>query len=299
MAGNILNFGSLNIDYVYSLDHIVKEGETESSFAYQVFEGGKGLNQSVALARAGGHVFHAGRIGKEGAFLKDALESAGADCRFLLTDDGPNGHAIIQRSAAGENCIILYPGANHKISTEDIDRVLSHFGEGDILVCQNEISNMDYLIPAAHRRGMRIAWNPSPVTDVVSRMDFRQIYWLIINEIEGHAITGERQPEKILDALLTQYPDLRVVLTLGADGSVYRDKTVTVTQERYTVPVKDTTAAGDTFLGYFISEAARNSDIPSALRLASMAAALAVSREGAMPSIPTRGAVEEALGCRT
>lgn len=138
MAGKILNFGSLNIDYVYSLDHIVREGETEASFDYQVFAGGKGLNQSVALARAGGWVFHAGRIGKEGRFLREALEENGVDCQFLLTDDGANGHAIIQRSAAGENSILLYPGANHQNTREDMDRALAQFGEGDVLVCQNE-----------------------------------------------------------------------------------------------------------------------------------------------------------------
>jgi len=296
MAGKILNFGSLNIDYVYSLDHIVKEGETESSFGYQVFEGGKGLNQSVALARAGATVFHAGKIGKEGLFLKEALESSGVDCRYLVTDTGANGHAIIQRSAAGENCIILYPGANHTITPQDIDRVLDDFSAGDVLVCQNEISQMPYLIASAHKRGMRIAWNPSPITDVVGQIDFRQITWLIINEIEGQAITGKTQPEEILQSLRADYPQLRVVLTLGEAGSVYQDASVTLTQQRYTVAVKDTTAAGDTFLGYFVKEASReNGDLPTALRQASMAAAIAVSREGAMPSVPAYHEVEAAL----
>ena len=154
MARKILNFGSLNIDYVYVMDHIVREGETASSLDYQVFEGGKGLNQSVALAKAGGEVYHAGRIGKEGIFLKDALERCGVDCRYLSVDDGANGHAIIQRSVEGENCIILYPGANHKITCEDMDQVLDQFAAGDILVCQNEISEMEYLIDKAYEKGL-------------------------------------------------------------------------------------------------------------------------------------------------
>lgn len=296
MAGKILNFGSLNIDYVYSLDHITKAGETQASNGYQVFAGGKGLNQSVALARSGGEVFHAGRIGKEGTFLKEALVRSGVDCRFLETDDGANGHAIIQRSATGENCIILYPGANHQITETNIDEVLSSFSAGDILVCQNEISSMEYLIRAAYAKGMQIAWNPSPVTGIVEKIDLNRITWLIINEIEGQAITRQSQPEDILSVLRKRYPTLRVVLTLGEDGSVYQDHTMTLHQQRYTVPVKDTTAAGDTFLGYFICEAAREKpDIPKALRLASMAAALAVSKEGAMPSIPMRTDVETAL----
>ena len=293
--GKILNFGSLNIDYVYSLDHIVAPGETQASLGYQVFEGGKGLNQSVALARSGGQVFHAGRIGKEGIFLKDALAASGVDCRYLQTDDGANGHAIIQRSATGENCIILYPGANHTITENMIDQVLSQFSSGDILVCQNEISCMAYLIDAAFQKGMLIAWNPSPVTDIVKNIDFHKITWLIINEIEGQVITGQSQPEQILHALRQQYPDLRVVLTLGEAGSVYQDAEITLQQQRYSVPVKDTTAAGDTFLGYFVSEVAGGGNIADALRLASMAAAIAVSREGAMPSVPHRTEVEEAL----
>ena len=301
MAGKILNFGSLNIDYVYVMDHIVVEGETQSSLAYQVFEGGKGLNQSVALARSGGQVYHAGRIGKEGIFLKEALEKCGVDCRYLHMDDGANGHAIIQRSLAGDNCIILYPGANHKITKEDMDQVLGQFGAGDILVCQNEISEMEYLIDTAYAKGMQIAWNPSPITDIVSKIDFAKVTWLVINEIEGKAITGKEDPQEILAVLRQQYPALRVVLTLGGDGSVYQDAAQTVAQERYTVPVKDTTAAGDTFLGYFISEVSRageDADVAKALQLASMAAALAVAREGAMPSIPLRAEVEEALKAR-
>lgn len=295
MATKILNFGSLNIDYVYALDHIVKEGETEASVGYFVFEGGKGLNQSVALARAGAEVYHAGKIGSEGLFLKKAMEDSGVDCRFVSVSEGANGHAIIQRAASGQNSIILYPGANHQITPEDIDSVLENFSAGDILVCQNEISQMEYLIEAAYRKGMKIAWNPSPITDVVDRVDFGMITWLIINEIEGQAITGKAQPEEILKEFKAQYPELRVVLTLGGDGSVYQDAEMTLIQQRYTVPVKDTTAAGDTFLGYFVNEVAQNANISKALQLASMAAALAVSKEGAMPSVPVRRDVESAL----
>ena len=165
------------------------------------------------------------------------------------------------------------------------------------MVCQNEISEMEYLIDKAYEKGMQIAWNPSPITDVVKKIDFNKITWLIVNEIEGQAIIGEEEPQKILAGFQSRYPQVRLVLTLGGDGSVYQDREQTVAQERYTVPVKDTTAAGDTFLGYFISEVSReeNSDVKHALQLASMAAAIAVSREGAMPSIPAREEVEKEL----
>lgn len=297
MAGNILNFGSLNIDYVYTVDHIVREGETESSLDYQVFPGGKGLNQSVALARAGGGraVFHGGSIGREGMFLKEILEKEGIDCTWLSVDEGANGHAIIQRSLAGNNSIVLYPGANHKNTKDRIRQVLSAFGRGDILVCQNEVSHVDFLIQEAYERGMRIAWNPSPVTDVIHQVDFSWLTWLIINEIEGECITGEGDPEKILEQLKRRYPELQVVLTLGEEGAVYAGNGLVIPQESFPVTVQDTTAAGDTFLGYFIcaaAEAEGEEAIREALRMASRAAALAVSRQGAMPSIPWRSEVE-------
>lgn len=297
MSGRVLNFGSLNIDYVYSVDHIVREGETESSLDYQVFAGGKGLNQSVALARAGGkrRIFHGGSIGKEGLFLKEILEKEGIDCTYLTVTDCANGHAIIQRSKEGDNSIVLYPGANHRNTKERICQVLSAFGPEDILVCQNEVSNVADLISEAYQRGMKIAWNPSPVTEVIHQVDFSQLTWLIINEIEGECITGEKDPEGMLAVFRNQYPELRVVLTLGADGVLYQEKGKMFRQESFSVPVKDTTAAGDTFLGYFICEAAEaegDEAVQNALRLASQAAALAVSKEGAVPSIPCRKDVE-------
>ncbi len=293
MAGRILNFGSLNIDYVYTVDHIVREGETESSVDYQVFAGGKGLNQSVALARAGGNwkIYHGGMIGKEGDFLKEILEKEGVDCTWLSVDEGANGHAIIQRSLAGNNSIVLYPGANHKNTKERISQVLSAFGEGDILVCQNEVSHVDFLIQEAYQRGMSIAWNPSPVTDLVHQVDFSWLTWLIINEIEGEIITGEKEPERMLEKFQAQYPGLQVVLTLGEEGAIYLGNGQVIRQESFPVQVRDTTAAGDTFLGYFIcgaAEAESAEDRKKALSLASQAASLAVSREGAVPSIPRR-----------
>ncbi len=290
MAGRILNFGSLNIDYVYVVDHIVREGETESSLDYQLFAGGKGLNQSIALARAGGQVFHAGKIGKEGLFLKETLEREGINSTYLSVDPGANGHAIIQRSRKGENAIVLYPGANHKITKEDVDTVLAGFEAGDVLVCQNEISSMEYLLDKAYRKGLNIAWNPSPVTSLVEQIDISHITWLVINEIEGRSITKKADPKEILQVLGNRYPKLFVVLTLGKDGAIYQGNGQQIWQESFSVPVVDTTAAGDTFFGYLMSQLAgkgqEEGHVKEGLKLAAAAAALAVSKEGAVPSIP-------------
>ena len=134
----VLNFGSLNIDYVYSVDHFVQKGETISSSMLNVFSGGKGLNQSVALSRAGVEVYHAGMIGMDGLFLVELLEDAGVDTRYVVrSKDVRTGNAIIQNDSQGDNCIILYGGANQAVSKEMIDNVLKEFGSGDWLVLQN------------------------------------------------------------------------------------------------------------------------------------------------------------------
>lgn len=282
----ILNFGSLNIDHVYSVPHIVKPGETISAAGFQDFPGGKGLNQSVAMARAGAMVYHAGKIGCDGEFLKKILTDNGVDCRWLRNSRGPNGSAIIQKDTNGQNAIICYAGSNGEISKTEIDEVLADFQRGDILVSQNEISNVLYLLEAAGKKGMRIAFNPSPADDTVFNMDLSMVTWLIINETEGYDLTGEEEPERIIEKLLLKYPDMEVILTLGEEGSVYGKDGVFLRQEAYRFEVKDTTAAGDTFLGYFLGTYEQEGDVKNALDMAARAAGIAVSREGAVPSIP-------------
>ena len=138
----ILSFGSLNIDYVYSVEHIVKRGETISSSALNVYSGGKGLNQSVAMGKAGAHPYHAGMIGEDGMFLLDVLKKADVDIsKTKVSKEIRTGNAIIQNDADGDNCILLFGGANRAIDEKYIAEVLEGFSAGDILVCQNEISN--------------------------------------------------------------------------------------------------------------------------------------------------------------
>ena len=238
------------------------------------------------MARAGAMVFHAGRVGNDGGFLKEILVANGVDCTWLKNSEGPNGSAIIQKDKDGQNAIICYAGSNGEISPAEIDEVLSHFREGDILVSQNEISNVPYLIEMAGKRGMRIAFNPSPIDDTVLHMDLSPVSWLVINETEGYGLTGEEEPEKIVKNLITRYPAMAVVLTLGEDGSLYCQGDTILRQEACHFGVKDTTAAGDTFLGYFLGTYELEGDVKEALDMAARAAGIAVSREGAVPSIP-------------
>lgn len=289
----VLNFGSFNLDYVYSVDHMVTPGETLASYGMNVFCGGKGLNQSIALSKAGVPVYHAGMIGEEGGILLEACKEGGVNVEFIRTIPGKSGHTIIQVDKNGQNCILLYGGANRSLTKEYIDEVLGNFEKGDILLLQNEVNLLDYIIDCAHEKGMTIILNPSPYDSALDACDFNKISMFLLNEVEGAQVTKEEEPEKILEKLKTLYPDTKVVLTLGGDGSVYQYKDEQYRQGIYKVKAVDTTAAGDTFTGYFISSIINGMPVPEGLKLAAKASAIAVSREGAGPSIPLR---EEVLG---
>lgn len=290
----ILNFGSLNIDFVYEVDHFVRAGETLSSTKLEKFCGGKGLNQSLALARAGANVCHAGCVGVDGVILTDILIEGGVDCSFVEILDEATGHAIIQVDKKGENCILLYGGANNGITTEQIDKVLGSFEKGDYILLQNEINNLDLIIEKASQLGIEIILNPSPISDSLKKLPLHKISYFLLNEIEGKELSDKEEPDEILKELRLKYPESVIVLTLGSKGAIYDDNEMRCSHGIYDVDVVDTTAAGDTFTGYFIHEITSGSKPEKALEMAAKAAALAVSRIGASPSIPMRKEVLEA-----
>lgn len=288
----VLNFGSLNLDYVYTVEHMVMAGETLASEGMNTFCGGKGLNQSIALAKAGVPVFHAGMIGEEGKALLDTLQENGVNTRFVRQIPGKSGHTIIQVDKSGQNCILLYGGANRSMTREFVDEVLSAFEAGDMLLLQNEINELPYIIEKAWEKGMIIVLNPSPFNDSLKACDFSKISVFLLNEIEGWQISGEKEPDKILDHLAELYPDAKAVLTLGEAGSVYQDKTGRYEQPCFPVKAVDTTAAGDTFTGYFLASVMEGMSVADGLRLAAKASSIAVSRKGAADSIPKREELE-------
>ena len=283
----VLNYGSLNVDYVYSVDHIIVGGETQHSSKLEVFSGGKGLNQSIALAKAGVPVYHAGIVGTDGDILLDACKEAGVDTRYIRRMPVKGGHTMIQVDKNAQNCIILYGGTNQMQTKEFVDEVLADFGEGDYLILQNEINMLDYIIDQAYEKKMKIVMNPSPFDDKLSTCDLSKVYLFLLNEIEG---------EQILDAMAEKFPNARFVLTLGSDGAVYYDGKEKVFQDIFKVKAVDTTAAGDTFTGYFIAATIEGRSIQEALRMAAKASSIAVSRPGATPSIPEIGEVKKELG---
>ncbi|MDE7352013.1 MAG: ribokinase [Acetatifactor sp.] len=289
----VLNFGSLNLDLVYQMEHFIRAGETFAASRLDKFPGGKGLNQSIALARAGAEVYHGGNVGPDGEALVETLRNAGVDTRLIRRVEEVTGHAVIQVDSRGDNSIILYAGANARVTTGQIDQVLEEFAPGDYLILQNEINRVGEIIEKAFDKGMLIVLNPSPMNEEIRKLPLEKVSFFLLNEIEGEELTGKREPGEILDELLIRYPHARIVLTLGGKGSVYADREKRIHQDIYKVEAVDTTAAGDTFTGYFISTLIRTGSCREALDMAARASAIAVSRQGAAPSIP---ALDEVCG---
>jgi ribokinase len=295
MSQKVINFGSLNIDHVYQVAHIVRPGETISSSNYSRFCGGKGGNQSIALARAEAQVLHAGQIGPEGTSLVENLKEAGAETQFVKTSDTPTGHAIIQVSDDGENSIVLYPGANRTITSEHIDEVLSSANANDIMLLQNEINGNAEIIEKASAIGMLICLNPAPFDDSIKALPLEKVSILVLNETEGTGLAGTDEPESILNILTTKYPHCEIILTLGSAGVIraYREERQHV--EAIKVKAIDTTAAGDTFIGYYLACKILKLSPEICLKYACRAAAITVTRPGAADSIPTLDELKKIL----
>ena len=291
----VLNIGSLNLDYVYNLDHIVQPGETEASYELNVHLGGKGMNQSVALAKAGVDVYHGGMIGEDGQPFLDTCKEFGVHAEYIRQIDTKSGHAIIQIDKNAQNSILLYGGANQQLTSEYIDTVLADFGAEDILLLQNEVNMLPYIVNRAYEKGMTIALNPSPFNEKLHAVDMGKISIFLLNEVEGFQITGLKNPDDIIAKLLEMYPQSKIVLTLGQDGAVYADQEQKHFQPVFKVNAVDTTAAGDTFTGYFLAGLCEGLPIPEVLKMSAKASSIAVSRAGAVPSIPFREEVMAAL----
>ena len=295
----VLNIGSLNLDYVYQVEHFVQPGETLSASSQAVNPGGKGLNQSIALARAGAEVCHAGCLGRGGESLKELLEQNGVNTAFLLPVPELQGNAVIQVNPQGQNCILLFGGSNQCLTAQQLDQTLADFSQGDLLVLQNEVNDLPLIVEKAWDRGLRIVLNPSPCNEKIRAVDFGKLSWLLVNEVEAEQLTGASDPERAWERLHRDYPGLSLLITLGSAGSMAWRVTANgvekAGQEAFRVRAVDTTAAGDTFTGFFLGGLLEGLPLSNSLRRASMASALGVQRPGAAGSIPTRDEVENAL----
>lgn len=291
---SILNYGSINIDVRFYVDEIVKPGQTITAEKREIGCGGKGLNQSIALARAGAKVYHAGKIGKGAECYLKTIQKRGINTDLIYNTKELNGYAIIQVDKNGENSIIVCGGSNLNIKKTEIDEVLSHFSDSDYLLLQNEINNIGYIIKAASKRGMKIAINLAPITSEVAEYPLELIDYLIINETEGFALSGKEEPGDIISELSKRCPKSAIILTLGGKGVVVYNKGRQTAIASFAVKAVDSTGAGDTFIGYFLTEVERGQSVEDAAIFASKAAALSVTKKGASESIPARQEVEKA-----
>lgn len=284
----VLNYGSVNIDHVYTVPHVVAPGETLASTSYRRFAGGKGFNQSIALAAAGARVCHAGCIGEDGLWLRDMLNSRGIDTAGLCVKPLPTGHAIIQVTAAGENAIVLGAGANAAVSGQEITTALAGFGPGDVLLVQNEVNHLPAILAAGRERGMHLVLNPAPMDARVLECPLEAIGSLVLNEVEAAQLAGEAVPAAALAALRRRLPGAAIVMTLGPEGALAAEPggdAFHVPSPR--VQAVDTTAAGDTFIGYFIASRLAGTPFRQAIERGCRAAAICVTRRGASDSIPS------------
>ncbi len=290
-----LVFGSLNIDKVYSLPHLPEKGETLYCKGYELHVGGKGLNQSVSLKKSGSDSYMAGLVGTDGKMLTNFLENAGVNTDNVGTTDGFTGHAVIEVDTDGQNQMILFPGANGEITPEYCDKVLENFDEGDLILMQYEISSVEYLIRLAKKKKMLIAFNPSPYVDEIKSLPLELIDYLILNEFEGQSLADENDCDRAVDKLRKLNENGAVVMTLGGDGVIYADKNEKVRVPAFKVNAVDTTGAGDTFTGYFLTEILSGEKPKVALRKASAASAIVVQKTGAAETIPEKKEVETFL----
>lgn len=292
----IINFGSLNIDKVCSVEDFVQPGETIMATGYRVNAGGKGLNQSVAAARAGAKVLHAGAVGNDGLFLKELLVEAGVDASCLRTMDTESGCAFIEVNKKGQNRIIVSAGTNRMYTEGYIREVLEKAEEGDFVLLQNEINMVSEIIRYSHEKGCQVVFNASPIPKDPDELPLDLVDIFMVNELEAAALAGvsaETDFQKILHALQKKYPKAAIVMTLGKEGVLYGCGDQFCSHPIFQVETVDTTAAGDTFCGYFLAALCAKKLIETALKEASAASALAVSQKGAAPSIPIYEEVEK------
>ena len=296
----LVNLGSLCIDHVYGVPAITGPGETVASVSYEVFPGGKGLNQSIAAARAGIDVVHVGCVGADGEWLRETLAGEGVDVSAVRVAPGASGHAVIQVNEAGENAIVITGGANRVLDGNDIEQALAQVGPADWLMLQNEINNLDTVLRLAGERGCRVAFNVAPVDGREAGYDLSTTGLLIVNEIEAAALggtdVGEDDWSAVMTALADRAPTADIVLTLGADGLVYSRAGELATLPAYEVDAVDETAAGDAFIGFLMASLIQGEPMDRALRMGAAAGALAVTRAGAASSLPRLPEVKALVG---
>lgn len=285
----ILNIGSVNIDHAYRVVRHPAPGETVMDKGYLRGLGGKGANMSLAAAAAGAAVRHAGAVGADGLWCREQMAQAGIDVADLAVGETATGHALIIVDDAGENVIVVHSGANRALTADAIRAAIARAAPGDWLLLQNETNLVAEAAAAGRAAGMKVAYAAAPFDPEAARRMIGLAELIAVNAVEAEQLAA--QTGRDLDAL--GVPALLV--TLGADGAVYRAGGAVTRTPAFPVDPVDTTGAGDTFLGYFLAGLDLGAPLAQALRRASAAAALQITRPGAGAAIPDGGEVDAFL----
>lgn len=292
----IINFGSLNIDHVYNVDHIVRKEETIRANKVNFFPGGKGLNQSIALAHSGASVYHAGCVGiNDGGYLLNILEKNGVNVSLIRKKEVPTGSAFIQVAPDGSKSIIVCGGANFLITDDQIDYTVAQLRRGDILLLQNEINGIEKIIEKALTCGAKIALNCSPFSNELKKLPLGELSYIFLNRQEASEFTGVSplDIEALISAIKATFPKAETVMTMSTKGAMLITGNDTIYQPIYEAEVKDKTAAGDALIGFYLGTEMEGATPKDALMIAARAASICVSRAGAASSIPM---IEECYG---
>ncbi|MFC3885627.1 ribokinase [Bacillus songklensis] len=300
---NIVVIGSINMDVVNHVQKHPLPGETIKGWGTSYYPGGKGANQAVAAARAGGKVTMIGAVGNDsfGRSLSAALQKEGINTNYILEKEGTSGLAFITVDSFGENSIILSEGANGKVGISDLQKLSSIMKSADMLLLQNEIpwETTTHVFEEAQNSDTRVFFNPAPAfkvpEDVLPLIDV-----LILNETEVQVITGNEirdvSQARLAAEQLSNEGVKEVVITLGKKGALYMNREGdNLYTPAFTVETVDTTAAGDTFIGAYAVASTAGQSIKESLQFASAASALSVTRRGAQSSIPNREEIQHFL----
>jgi len=276
----IINVGSINIDYVHRVSHFPAAGETLSNKGYNAGLGGKGANQSIAIAKAGGSVSHVGRVGEDGLWAKKRIAENGVTTKHVVTDEGASGHAVIYVDDAGENTIVIHGGANQTLTQDQIQLAVNAAQKGDWLLLQNETNLILEAAQLAKAAGLQVAYAAAPFDAEIASKMIPHVDLIAVNEIEA------AQLAQAMSMPVSDLPVAKILITKGGDGADYRDGDKEMTVDAFKVTPVDTTGAGDTFTGYFLARLDLGDEPQTALQIASAAAAIQVTRPGAADAIP-------------
>ncbi|MCU0121566.1 ribokinase [Pseudomonas sp. B2M1-30] len=300
MPANVVVIGSLNMDLVTRAPRLPNGGETLIGHSFATVSGGKGANQAVAAARLGAQVAMVGCVGNDayGVQLRDALLTEGIDCQAVTTVEDSSGVALIVVDDNSQNAIVIVAGANGAMTPAVIDRFDAVLQAADVIICQLEIpdATVGYALKRGRELGKIMILNPAPASRPLPADWYSSIDYLIPNESEAAALSGLpldslAAAERAASHLIAMGAG-KVIITLGAQGSLFANGTGFEHCQAPTVKAVDTTAAGDTFVGGFAAALASGKSESEAIRFGQVAAALSVTRAGAQPSIPVLSDVQ-------